>query len=108
MSGHCQAGEVEHRWAEIDRTDQLISHAPGHALKTGNRELVLSYLRVGLDPNGEWRTYKLRQDFIACEKIQMEDDITASIVVPTADLPNTSPKYVSDSVKLAACISFFH
>ena len=31
---------------------------------------------------GKWRTFKLRQDFIAAEKVQMEDDITASVVVP--------------------------
>ncbi len=78
----------------------IINGEPGHALKAMNRQLVLSYLRVGLDVKGEWRTYKLRQDFIACEKVQMEDDITASIVVPTASLPNRSPKYHGDSVKL--------
>lgn len=78
----------------------IINGEPGHALKAMNRQLVLSYLRVGRDIKGEWRTYKLRQDFIACEKVQMEDDITASIVVPTASLPNTSPKYIGDSVKL--------
>jgi hypothetical protein len=84
----------------VINTVDIINGEPGHALKANNRELVLSYLRVGLDAKGEWHTYKLRQDFIACEKVQMEDDITASIVVPTASLPNTSPKYVSDSVKL--------
>jgi len=78
----------------------IINGEPGHALKAMNRQLVLSYLRVGLDVKGEWRTYKLRQDFIACEKVQMEDDITASIVVPVASLPNHSPKYAGDSVKL--------
>ena len=81
-------------------TVDIINGEPGHALKANNRELVLSYLRVGLDPKGEWRTYKLRQDFMACEKVQMEDDITASIVVPTSSLPNISPKYTGDSVKL--------
>ncbi len=81
-------------------TVDIINGEPGHALKANNRELVLSYLRVGLDPKGEWHTYKLRQDFIACEKVQMEDDITASIVVRTANLPNTSPEYKGDSVKL--------
>ncbi len=78
----------------------IINGEAGHALKANNREVSLSYLRVGLDTKGGWLTYKLRQDFIACEKVQMEDDISASIVVPTASLPNTSPKYMSDSVKL--------
>ncbi len=35
------------------------------------------YLRVGLDKQGRWRMYKLRQDFAAAAKIQLEDDITA-------------------------------
>ena len=29
-----------------------------------------------------WRTFKLRQDFAAAAKVQTEDDITASVVVP--------------------------
>ena len=91
--------EWEDNWRDHYTVD-IINGEPGHALKADNRELVLSYLRVGRDTRGEWRTFQLRQAFIACDKIQMEDDITASIVVPTADLPNTSPKYVSDSVKL--------
>src|SRR6202008_467742 len=31
-------------------------------------------------------TFKLRQDFIAADKVQMEDDITASVVVSAAKL----------------------
>ena len=30
--------------------------------------------------------FKLRQDFIAADKVQMEDDITASAVVPASML----------------------
>jgi len=59
----------------------------GHELKFGNRKLVGMYLWVGLDPLGRWRMYKLRQDFAAAEKIQLEDDITASVVVPKRFLP---------------------
>ena len=29
-----------------------------------------------------WRIYKLRPDFCPAEKVQVEDDITASIVLP--------------------------
>ena len=35
---------------------------------------------------GSWRLFKLRQDFIAADKVQMEDDITASAVVPASML----------------------
>ena len=32
--------------------------------------------------DGSWRIYKLRPDFYPAEKVQMEDDITASVVLP--------------------------
>lgn len=78
----------------------VINGMPGNALKQEGRELVASYLRVGLDKGGNWRTYKVRQDFIATEKVQMEDDISASVVVSAAVLPNHSPKSSNPSVKL--------
>ena len=78
----------------------VINGKSGHALKFDGRELVASYLRVGLDDNGVWHTYKVRQDFIATEKVQMEDDISASVVVSAAKLPNISPKSSNPSVKL--------
>jgi len=42
----------------------------------------------------------MRQDFIPSEKVQMEDDISASVVVPANILPNASPKSSNLSVKL--------
>jgi hypothetical protein len=60
----------------------VIDGAPGHELKLHGRKIVASYLRVGFDTAGKWRTFKVRQDFIAAEKVQMEDDISASVVVP--------------------------
>lgn len=61
----------------------VIDGAPGHELKLYDRKIVASYLRVGFDLDGGWRTFKGRQDYIAAEKVQMEDDISASVVVPT-------------------------
>ena len=78
----------------------IINGKPGHALKYEGRELVASYLRIGLDEGGVWHTYKVRQDFIATEKVQMEDDISASVVVSADKLPNISPKSSNPSVKL--------
>ncbi|MBU1722233.1 MAG: hypothetical protein KJ892_00090, partial [Gammaproteobacteria bacterium] len=78
----------------------VINGMPGNALKQDGRELVASYLRVGLDKGGNWHTYKVRQDFIATEKVQMEDDISASVVVSADVLPNRSPKSSNPSVKL--------
>jgi len=79
----------------------IVNGAPGHELKYGDRKLVGSYLRVGLATDGSWRTFKLRQDFIGALKVQMEDDISASIVVPSARLNGLNEDYRQDSVKLA-------
>lgn len=68
-------------WRNFLNVDEVDS-APGHELKLGSRKIIASYLRVGFDRQHKWRTFKLRQDFVAAEKIQMEDDITASVVVP--------------------------
>ncbi len=83
-------------------TVDIVNGSPGHQLKVNGRAVVASYLRIGLDDDGTWRTYKLRQDFVAADKVQMEDDITASVVVPRALLDNASPGTASlHSVKLA-------
>lgn len=63
-------------------TVDITNGAPGHELKFAGRQLVGSYLRVGTRKNGTWRNYKMRQDFHPAAKVQMEDDITASVVVP--------------------------
>lgn len=78
----------------------FINGQPGHELKLGSRKLVGSYLRVGFEENGAWRVFKMRQDFIAAEKVQMEDDISASVVVPADCLDNCSPRSSEPSVKL--------
>ncbi len=88
-------------------TVDIINGAPGHELKYGGRKLVGSYLRVGLLGNGAWRTYKLRQDFIAADKVQMEDDITASVVVSARDLFGLPSEYDGHpSLKLAENCEF--
>ncbi len=78
----------------------FINGQPGHELKLGERKLVGSYLRVGFEENSAWRVFKMRQDFIAAEKVQMEDDISASVVVPATCLSNCSPRSTDPSVKL--------
>ncbi|MFO1064708.1 MAG: hypothetical protein U0892_12665 [Pirellulales bacterium] len=73
--------EWEGNWRDHFSVD-IINGENGHELKYHNRKLVGQYLRVGLDKGRRWRTYKLRQDFAAALKVQLEDDITASVVVP--------------------------
>jgi phosphoenolpyruvate carboxykinase (diphosphate) len=64
----------------------FVNGSPGHELKVHDRSIVGTYLRVGLTGNRGWRTFKVRQDFAAASKVQNEDDISASVVVPVAHL----------------------
>ncbi len=73
-------------WRDHFSVDIINGH-PGNELKCDNRKLVASYLRVGYQPDGSWRVFGLREDFHPAMKVQMEDDITASVVVPAATLP---------------------
>ena len=74
-------------WREHFSVD-IINGTPGNELKCDNRKLVTTYLRVGFDDDGAWRTFGLRKDFHPAVKVQMEDDITASTVVPAGVLEN--------------------
>ena len=60
----------------------FVNGSPGHELKVHDRPIVGTYLRVGLSGDHGWRTFKVRQDFAAASKVQNEDDISASVVVP--------------------------
>jgi hypothetical protein len=79
--------EWDGRWREHFSVD-IINGTPGNELKCDNQKLVTTYLRVGFDADGAWRTFGLRKDFHPAVKVQMEDDITASTVVPAARLEN--------------------
>lgn len=88
--------EWEGNWRPHFTVD-VVNGASGHELKLDGRPLVGTYLRVGLMPDGAWRTFKLRQDFAAAMKLQMEDDISASVTLPAAPfgpLPGVSAKSV--------------
>ncbi len=73
--------EWQGNWRQHFSVD-VVNGYPGNELKFGNRKLVGMYLRVGVDTEGRWQIFKLRQDFAAAQKIQLEDDITASVIVP--------------------------
>jgi len=77
----------------------IINGKPGNELKFQNRKLVANYLRIGYDENGLWRTFGLRKDFHPAAKLQVEDDITASVVVPTRLLKGLNPHYPQSAVK---------
>jgi len=81
--------KIHEHWRRYFGVD-IVNGSPGHELKFGDRALVGTYLRVGLDEH-RWRTFKLRQDFIAASKVQREDDISASVVVPARRLGPLGP-----------------
>lgn len=90
--------EWGNNWKKFFSVD-IIDGKFGNELKFKNRKLVASYLRVGLTNDGSWRTFKLRQDYIAADKLQMEDDITASIVIPRAHLQGLPEEYSNPAFK---------
>ncbi len=89
---------MEKDWHQHFGVD-IVNGSPGHELKLGERRLVGTYLRVGLDQS-RWRTFKLRQDFIAAAKVQREDDISCSVVVPASAVSHLGPALAqADSYK---------
>jgi hypothetical protein len=93
--------EWDGNWREHFTVDRINGFL-GHELKLDNQPLVSNYLRVGYDLDGSWRIYKLRPDFYPAEKIQMEDDISASVVLPRESLNDLDPEYPNSSVKLVS------
>ena len=76
----------EGHWRDHFSVD-ILNGNPGNELKCDNRKLSASYLRMGFDSDGAWRVFGLREDFHPAAKVQMEDDITASVVVPAGAVP---------------------
>ncbi|HTC35677.1 MAG TPA: hypothetical protein VK724_20045 [Bryobacteraceae bacterium] len=88
-------------WREHFTVDRINGFL-GHELKFENQPLVSNYLRIGFDPDGSWRVFKLRPDFHPADKVAMEDDITASVVLPRESLTDLDPEFPNPSVKLVA------
>jgi hypothetical protein len=86
------------QWREHFSVD-IINGTAGNELKCDGRKLVSNFLRVGYDADGSWRVFGLRKDFHPAAKLQAEDDITASVVVPAGALKNLNPEYANPSVK---------
>lgn len=80
-------------------TVDIINGKPGNELKFNDRKIRPSYLRVGFRDDQTWRIFKLRMDFMPSEKIQMEDDITASVLIPSHQLSYLNSNYTNGSYK---------
>jgi len=62
----------------------VVNGKPGNELKYRDQKLISQYLRVGFSEDGSWRVFSLRKDFSPAAKIQTEDDISSSVVVPAS------------------------
>ncbi len=76
-----------------------INGQPGFELKYHDQRIIAQYLRIGFHEDGSWRTFGLRKDFYQAAKLQREDDITASIVVPSDQLKGLHPDIKRPSFK---------
>ena len=85
-------------WREHFTVD-IINGKPGNEIKFNNRKIRPSYLRVGFRDDQAWRIFKLRMDIMPSEKIQMEDDITASVMIPSRKLAYLNSDYANESFK---------
>ena len=81
---------------------EIVNGQKGTGLKYFNTAVVGSYVRIGFNPEGRWLLNKLRSDFSASQKVQMEDDITASITLPREVFKNLNPQFSNKSFKVVA------
>ena len=79
----------------------LVNGRPGYELKFRNQKLVTLLIRIGFTETNAWRTFALREDFYAARKLQTEDDITASVVVPARHLKYLHPDLDQFSYKFS-------
>ncbi len=81
----------------------IIDGRPGNALRLDGHTITVNMLRVGFNTDGSWRLFGLRHDFAPAIKVQTQDDITASTVVPGSLLgrdPERSYKLVENCENL--------
>ena len=94
-----QAHGANLNWKDM-MSVEIINGVKGTSLRYNNNPVVGSYVRVGFNLQGNWMLNKLRSDFSASEKIQTEDDISASITLPRNQFKNLNPEFDNPSVKV--------
>ncbi len=71
----------------------MVNGRPGNELRYNGEKLLTYYMRVGFTPDGSWRIFSLRNDYVPAAKLQQEDDITVSVVIPADLLSHLNPRY---------------
>ena len=60
----------------------MINGRQGNHLRLDGEKILVNMVRVGYERDGSWRLFGLRHDFHPAVKVQTEDDISASTVIP--------------------------
>ncbi len=94
-----QAHGADLNWKDM-MSVEVVNGVQGTSLRYNNNPVVGSYVRIGFNQQGNWMLNKLRSDFSASEKIQTEDDISASITLPREQFKNLNPEFNNPSVKV--------
>jgi hypothetical protein len=75
----------------------LLDGKPGNELVFDHKHMINSYLKSGADPEGNWMVFRLRSDYVPARKLQIEDDITTSVTLPSPlEGGQTSFKFVEN------------
>jgi len=91
----------DYNWKEYMSVD-IINGQNGTGVLYNNMPVIGSYVRIGFNQKGLWLLNKLRSDFAPSEKIQTEDDISASITLPRNRFKNLNPEFANKSLKVVA------
>ncbi len=86
-------------WKEY-MTTEIINGRAGTTLMYKNHPVIGSYVRIGFSKDQNWLVHKLRSDFVPSHKIQMEDDISATITLAASKIEYLNPEYSNKSVKV--------
>ncbi len=86
-------------WKEY-MTTEIINGRAGTTLMYKNQPVIGSYVRIGFSKDQNWLVHKLRSDFVPSHKIQMEDDISATITLSASKIAHLNPEYNNKSVKV--------
>ncbi len=101
-----RADEATTNWKD-QFSVEIVNGRQGNALLHNNQPVIASFVRIGFNKEDNWFLHKLRSDFIPSQKIQMEDDITATITISSSLLKGLNPEYTNKSVKIVAnCESY--
>lgn len=79
---------------------EILNGRDGNTLMFNNEKVIASYVRIGFNQKGDWLLHKLRSDYLPSHKIQMEDDISATVTLPSHLFNDLNTEYENKSLKI--------